>query len=63
MTSEKLGRMRYCFNCGEALGVYKDHDPLDHCGKQECQKEAQYAEQERRREAHEKLDRDMGWEF
>lgn len=39
--------MRYCFNCGEELGVMKsiDYDPLDTCGKAECEREARWAAQ------------------
>ena len=58
----KLSRMRHCFNCGEELGCYADHDPLDHCGKTECVREAQYAAKAERSEAHDQLDRDMGWD-
>lgn len=54
-------KMRHCFNCGDDLGVYAYSDPLDHCGKQECAREAQDAARAEREEAHEQLDRDMGW--
>lgn len=54
-------KMRHCFNCGEELGVSSWSDPLDHCGKQECAREAQYAASQERVEAHEQLDRDLGW--
>jgi hypothetical protein len=53
--------MRYCFNCGEELGCYRDYDRLDTCGKQECEAEARGAAHAERFEAHEQLDRDMGW--
>ena len=53
--------MRHCFNCGAELGRYHDYDPLDHCGAQECQREAVAAEREERQEAHENLDRIRGW--
>jgi hypothetical protein len=53
--------MRHCFNCGEELGCYSDFDPLDTCGNAECNREASYAHQAQREEAHEQLDRDMGW--
>lgn len=33
-------KMRHCFNCGQALGVYSDYDPLDTCGSRECEREA-----------------------
>lgn len=54
-------KMRHCFNCGAELGVYADHDPLDDCGAQECQRAARDAFAQEREEAHERLDRDMGW--
>jgi len=53
--------MRHCFYCGEKLGVYADHDPLDDCGAQECQRAARDAHAQERAEAHDRLDRDMGW--
>jgi hypothetical protein len=53
--------MRFCFNCGAELGCYADHDPLDDCGAQECQRAARDAHAQERDEAHERLDRDMGW--
>jgi len=50
-------KMRYCFWCGEELGVDDFYDPYDHCGKRECAREADYAhradEDERRRLAEE----------
>jgi hypothetical protein len=54
--------MRYCFNCGEELGCYADHDQFDTCGKSECNREAQRAVAAEREEAHERLDRDRGWD-
>lgn len=38
-----------------------DYDRLDNCGKQECEREARDAMQGEREEAHERLDRDNGW--
>ena len=54
--------MRHCFYCGEELGVYADYDPLDTCGAQECQRAASDALRSERDEAHERLDRDRGWD-
>ena len=51
-------RMRHCFNCGCKLGYYSDYDPLDTCGKNECEREARYAGAQCV-EAREQLDRDM----
>lgn len=54
--------MRHCFNCGEEIGRYCGYHRSDTCGKPECDREARYASQEERDEAHERLDRDMGWD-
>jgi hypothetical protein len=54
-------KMRFCFNCGEQLGCDPYYDPLDTCGKTECIREANYAREAERAEAHEQLDRDRGW--
>lgn len=54
-------RMHHCFWCGEELGIYADHEPLDCCGKAECNREASRAEAIERAEAHAQLDRDRGW--
>jgi hypothetical protein len=54
-------KMRHCFNCGEELGVYADHDPLDDCGKLKCARAARDARAQEREEAHERLDRDLGY--
>jgi hypothetical protein len=60
---KKLPRMRHCFNCGAELGVYaaRDYDPMDTCGALECDKGAREAARQEREEAHEQLDRDLGW--
>jgi hypothetical protein len=54
-------KMRHCFYCGEELGIYAYHEPLDHCGKTECSRAAREEMRERRDEAHRRLDEDMGW--
>lgn len=56
-------KMRHCFNCGTELGVIadKDYEPLDTCGSSECSRAARDAMRSEREEAHEQLDRDMGW--
>ena len=53
--------MRHCAYCGAELGRYHDYDPFDNCGRSECQREANAAAREERREAHEALDERMGW--
>jgi hypothetical protein len=57
----KIAKMRHCFNCGVDLGVYADYHPLDDCGARECVRAAQDCYQQEREEAHEQLDRDMGY--
>ena len=47
----KQPRMRRCFYCGEELGCYAEYDPLDTCGKQECERAARDAIEEERAEA------------
>ena len=54
-------KIRHCFNCGEEIGNYAYYDPLDTCGKLECEREARYAREEQRAEAHRKIDEDLGW--
>ena len=56
-------RMRYCCWCGDAIGLIEDrhYDRSDTCGKSECEREARHAARDERAEAHEQLDRDMGW--
>ena len=57
----KPATIRHCFNCGEVIGAYHDYHPLDTCGSRKCDRAARDAEAEARDEAHEQLDRDMGW--
>ena len=54
--------MRHCYYCGEPLGRYRDYDRLDTCGKSECERDVRETAQAERFEAHEQLDRDMGWD-
>lgn len=54
-------KMRHCCNCGEELGVYADYDRYDTCGKRECDRAVRDDLAQEREEAHEQLDRDMGW--
>lgn len=56
-------KMRHCWFCGAELGVLgrAEWEPGDTCGARECEREARNAAAEERREAHEQLDRDMGW--
>lgn len=52
---------RFCFNCGASMGVYADYDRMDDCGAQECVRAVRECMAEEREEAHERLDRDMGY--
>lgn len=56
-------KMRHCWFCGAELGVIerKYYDRFDTCGSRECEREARNMERAERDEAHEQLDRDMGW--
>ncbi len=54
-------KMRHCFYCGEELGEYANYHPLDTCGKRECERAASEAMAQEREEAHERLDRDLGY--
>lgn len=46
-------KMQHCFNCGEELGVYdKWPGDIEVCGKQECVREARYADQAERDERY-----------
>lgn len=54
---------RFCWNCGASMGVIENryYDSRDTCGATECDREARYQAESERAEAHEQLDRDMGW--
>jgi len=56
-------KMRYCYVCGEEMGMVEDlySDRRDTCGQLSCQREVVAEDREEREEAHERLDRDMGW--
>lgn len=57
------GRMRHCWNCGAEMWLIGDRlfDRLDTCGRRECERAARDAERAEREEAHERLDRDLGY--
>lgn len=59
----KTAKMRHCWYCGEEMGIIESryYDQTDTCGKLECDRAARHAAEQERDEAHEKLDRDMGW--
>ena len=56
-------RERFCCYCGESLGVVEDryYQRDDTCGRLECNRAARDDAEAEREEAHEQLDRDMGW--
>lgn len=58
-----MRKERFCWFCGESLGLVEDrnYEPTDTCGRIECEREARAARQAERDEAHDRLDRDMGW--
>lgn len=52
----------HCFYCGEDMGEWtRFSDRSDPCGAPECVRAARDEAIAEREEAHEKLDRDMGW--
>jgi len=56
-------RERHCWYCGASLGIVQDrlYDRTDTCGALECNRAARDQIAADREEAHEQLDRDMGW--
>jgi hypothetical protein len=56
-------RMQHCAWCGAELGVYEGrYDEPESCGRSECNREVNAMYREMREDAHERLDRDMGWD-
>lgn len=55
-------KMKHCACCGDELGMTEswDREP-ESCGKPECSREVSDMYRQEREEAHEQLDRDMGW--
>ena len=60
----RKGKVRHCWNCGTSMGFVEDrhYDRGDTCGSAECDREARDAYRAEHDEAHERLDRDMGWD-
>lgn len=54
--------MRHCFNCGVELAPSPFRERFPSCGSPACEREARAEMQQEREEAHERLDRDMGWD-
>jgi hypothetical protein len=59
---EPQSPMRHCFNCGAEMGRYRDYRRDDTCGELECDRELRNQYAAEREEAHERLDRDIGWD-
>lgn len=58
----KQPKIKHCFNCGTPMATFCGWDDgYDTCGARECEREARYAREAERSEAHEQLDRDMGY--
>jgi hypothetical protein len=59
----KTKRRHLCWYCAKDMGEWDRRycDPSDTCGERECERAARDAAIAERHEAHEKLDRDMGW--
>ena len=59
-----MPRIKHCEYCGIDLGgeVERDHrNDVITCGRRECEQYARDCQAELRAEAHEQLDRDMGY--
>jgi hypothetical protein len=61
--SQTKPRRHYCWYCGKDMGVFDRRfcETTDTCGDRECERAARDAAAQERDEAHEQLDRDMGW--
>lgn len=57
------GCERHCYNCGATMGFIEDqhYDRRDTCGTMECEQRYREDVGAECEEAHEQLDRDMGW--
>lgn len=60
---QKPQRRHHCAYCGQDLGIWDARycDRNDTCGEPECNRNAREEAQAEREEAHDRLDRDMGW--
>jgi hypothetical protein len=57
-----MARRSTCYNCGEDLGPWdRFSDRYDTCGDPKCEREVRDAFAAEREEAHEQLDRDLGY--
>lgn len=53
-------KMQYCANCGAELGEGFNFGP-ESCGDRECDRAVRDGYEAEREEAHEQLDRDLGY--
>lgn len=64
MSEQQKPKRRYCCAyCGKDMGEWDSRycESTDTCGEQECERWGRDARAGEREEAHEQLDRDMGW--
>jgi hypothetical protein len=56
-------KMKHCAYCGDEIGPagFDDYRNPESCGKTECNREVRDMYAQEREEAHDQLDRDMGW--
>lgn len=64
-TPKPTAKQRFCWNCGADMGLIEDkyYDSRDTCGSTECERENRDRHAEEREQAHEQLDREMGWDW
>ena len=64
VAASPTAKERHCWCCGGSMGVIerKHYRPEDTCGKYECERAARDAERQEREDAHDRLDRDNGWD-
>ena len=59
---DENAKMQYCDYCGDEIGAgHRYYRERMTCGKHECERWARGEEQDEREQAHEELDRNMGW--
>ena len=58
-----MAKVKHCESCGADLFTPQTrfYGEMVTCGSSECEREARDSEQQQREEAHEQLDRDLGW--
>lgn len=63
MTTNPIGKERFCPNCGASMGFIENRHYYrnDTCGRMQCERAAREDAAAEREEAHERLDRDNDW--